>query len=1103
MLIFIGISLAALSCDKENLSKSASERRWYFGFDKEIAGETISYHSPIPAANSALLVRSIDKNRVIEWTTEPLPESSSGDSITFVWLAGIDVNADSHTFDFFINEKKIFSFANPEDLNNRLWQLQAEQGVELEYHITSVDKNNDFMGFMFLRVPKSLFPIGQPLKLRVQGESAQSRSWFMVFKFHVQPQLRLFSEQAVLRSAEKPNQTIRAEIVHLGSPVQSTIKAGDQILGSALKLGHNVFRIGIPAVVRSKSFAVRVDIPGHDSLVEEILINPVKHKNIYLLHHSHVDIGYTHIQEDVKHIQTKNIELAMDLASQTQDFPEESQFKWNTEVMWPVEVFGDYASPKSQDNLTMAIKKGWIGLDALYANVLTGLCGPEEMMQLLESARAASRKYDVNIDAAMITDIPGYSWGLVPVLAQSGVKYLSIGTNSGHRIGHVLSEWADRPFYWESPSRQEKVLCWVHGKGYSWFHTGLGYSRLDKRLQETPIFEYLSELELNSYPYDIVAARYSIGSDNGPPDPELSQTVKEWNEKYISPKMIIATTSEMFHAFENKYGEKLPVYRGDFTGCWEDGAASSALETALTRQAAERIVQTEVLWIIRSPLSFPSDIVKDIWRNILLYNEHTWGSWNSISAPDSDFTLKQWETKQSYALNADRLSKQLKEDIGGINTGISEKIKSLDVFNTTSWDRTDIVKIPADVPLAGDRVIDESGKPFPSQRLSTGELAFLVKDVPSFGAKRVFFQDQEAYSWGQATAKGAQLSNEWLSLQIDEDFGTIKSLVTRDSDSNLAGGQNGSGLNAYIYVAGRDPASQVRDTNISLQVKDRGPLVASVAIVSEAPGSRSLEREIRVYAGLKRVDILNKIDKLDIRKPEGVHFAFPFYVPEGQVRVDVAWGFFRPEHDQLPGANKNYFSAQRWVDISNKNYGVTWVSPDAPLLEVGDIASDPIVFGWKKIVDPSQTIYSYVMNNYWETNYKASQEGPVTFRYSLIKHSEFNAADAERFAIERTQPLLVVPSDNTVPLQSFLQLDSSTVLVTSMKPSKDGQAILLRLYNPGERTESARLIWGWQKPENLYMSSPFEEKGERVLEDLSLPAFGILTLRAERFNTLN
>ncbi len=52
---------------------------------------------------------------------------------------------------------------------------------------------------------------------------------------------------------------------------------------------------------------------------------------------------------------------------------------------------------------------------------------------------------DTGIDTAMISDVPGYTWGIVPVLAQSGIRYFSIGPNHCHRIGHTLAEWGDRP----------------------------------------------------------------------------------------------------------------------------------------------------------------------------------------------------------------------------------------------------------------------------------------------------------------------------------------------------------------------------------------------------------------------------------------------------------------------------------------------------------------------------------------------------------------------------------------------------------------------------------------------------------------------------------
>ena len=125
-------------------------------------------------------------------------------------------------------------------------------------------------------------------------------------------------------------------------------------------------------------------------------------------------------------------------------------------------------------------------------------------------------------------------------------------------------------------------------------------------------------------------------------------------------------------------------------------------------------------------------------------------------------------------------------------------------------------------------------------------------------------------------------------------------------------------------------------------MKENGPLVASLLIESDAPGCKSLAREVRVVDGLDDVEIINTVDKLPIRAKEGVHFGFGFNVPDGMPRFDVGWAAVRPELDQIPAACKNWFSVQRWVDISNDKFGVTWSPVDAPLVEVGGITANLI-----------------------------------------------------------------------------------------------------------------------------------------------------------------
>ena len=90
--------------------------------------------------------------------------------------------------------------------------------------------------------------------------------------------------------------------------------------------------------------------------------------------------------------------------------------------------------------------------------------------------------------------------------------------------------------------------------------------------------------------------------------------------------------------------------------------------------------------------------------------------------------------------------------------------------------------------------------------------------------------------------------------------------------------------------------------------------------------------------GLDHVDIINVLDKKAVRREEAVHLGYAFNVPGGTMRMDIPWAVMRPEVDQLPGA-RNYFTVGRWVDVSNKQYGVTWATLDAPFVEVAAITS--------------------------------------------------------------------------------------------------------------------------------------------------------------------
>jgi len=888
-------------------------------------------------------------------------------------------------------------------------------------------------------------------------------------------------------------QTIRVEVLHFGPPSDAIIHVeGGESVEVQLHSGRTTVDVPTARVSTPTETTVAVQAGNKMLAKRTITIQPVRKWVVYLLPHSHVDIGYTHVQTEVEQSHWKFYEQAIEASRKTADYPPGAQFKWNVEVLWATDSYLRQASPEKREEFMQAVKAGWVGLDALYGNQLTALCRPEELVRLVDYANRLRRQYDVPISSAMISDVPGYTWGIVPVLAASGVKYFSIGPNGGHRIGYTLSEYGDKPFWWRSPCGDHRVLCWIPRTGYWRGFQG-----------EEGLLNLLKQMEESRYPYDLVQIRHCLG-DNAGPGLELSEFVKEWSSRYAYPKLVIATTAEMMGELERRYGAELPELRGDFTPYWEDGAGSSARETALNRAAAERLVQAETLFTMLRPADYPDEAFYQAWRNVILYDEHTWGAHCSISQPESDFTKAQWAIKQRFALDADTQSQQLMTDAAGGTRPASGPVQAMNVFNTCSWPRTDLVTVPRDVAVAGDVVKDSSGTGVPSQRLSTGELVFLAKDVPPLASSRFTFAtgapDLRAVLAPDAAARieGSVLSAGPLKVTVDPQTGAIANLTWHDHDFAAHAPQAaGPQINGYHYVAGRNPDAPKTNGPVTIAVKEQGPLVASLVIASDAPGCRQLTRQLTVIGGAQRLDIANTVDKQNIYEQEAVHFSFPFHVPDGVIRMDIPWAVAQVEVDQLPGACKNYFTVQRWVDVANQQLGVTLATVDAPLFEVGQITCDPIAVGWIRELPPTQTLYSYVMNNYWETNYKASQEGPTVFRYSIQPHGEYCPAAAQRFGIERSQPLIAVPGDVEPPAVSpLVSVDGKAVILTALKPAADRTGTIIRLFNTTGDPAEATLRWRDPVPRKVEFCDLSERAVGEAPRTISLGPWQMVTLRA-------
>ena len=272
------------------------------GYESTISGEDLLYHSPIPHVDHSLLVRSLERERHIEWETAPVPTDFEGDSATFVFLAAIDINEDVRQFYLFVNEKLGLKFQNPNSVNSDRLAWVGEHGVRADFRVTEIDKYDDAMGYLFLHVPRQFWEESRTLRLRVAGESADKSTWFMIFKEPITAGVTISNSPALLRGENGHRQALRADFLYLEDSGHLVMSAPESHVDTVLGLGHRQFLLPVPAVDQPEQASLSFEVDGH-KYTAQFTIDPVEQMDIFLIHHTHLDIGYTHHQSDVERLQ--------------------------------------------------------------------------------------------------------------------------------------------------------------------------------------------------------------------------------------------------------------------------------------------------------------------------------------------------------------------------------------------------------------------------------------------------------------------------------------------------------------------------------------------------------------------------------------------------------------------------------------------------------------------------------------------------------------------------------------------------------------------------------------------------------------------------------
>ena len=440
---------------------------------------------------------------------------------------------------------------------------------------------------------------------------------------------------------------------------------------------------------------------GNQMRTTKIRVEPTRKWTIYIATAAHNDVGYTDIQAKTMELHNRNTDQAIELAKRYPDY------RWNLEVALQAETYlATRIGPQRVDFLRLA-HEGRISVMALYANMLTGLCSHEEACRMFQYAADLQWEYGIPFShTAMLTDVPTVDASFPMIAANSGVRYFAHGINNGR--APTFRPYAKSPCWWQGPdgSRVLTIFSEAYGLARSWgVCTSVSRTKIE-------ITNKLAAFDKRTdYPYDAVFVHGEEGDNTGL-DPKIAEIVMEWNKRFAFPKIVLSNGTDFFEHIEKNFGDQLPVITGGAGTYWEDGAGTSARETALNRNTHENLGDAERLaTLIRqiAPLaSYPAKDFTQAWRNVLLFDEHTCGASPSISDPDSPNVIAQCGVKAKFALDADSQARGLLyQGLKRLSGLVRSDARSLMVFNASGWKRSDIlrVKLPDGVTITEPGVV--------------------------------------------------------------------------------------------------------------------------------------------------------------------------------------------------------------------------------------------------------------------------------------------------------------------------------------------------------------------------------------------------------------
>ncbi|MFV2070780.1 MAG: hypothetical protein ACC645_27750, partial [Pirellulales bacterium] len=450
-------------------------------------------------------------------------------------------------------------------------------------------------------------------------------------------------------------------------------------------------------------------------------------------------------------------------------------------------------------------------------------------------------------------------------------------------------------------------------------------------------------------------------------------------------------------------------------------------------------------------------VLDEIYKDLCLFDEHTWGSSNSVALPYSLQTQGEYNEKARFAYRPMALAKLLLSD--RVRTRLASESEGLYVANTSRLPWSGWIAMPASCLREEYRSVEDprSGARRPIKFLAglrpftrpehEGELTrenttatfpdnapgqtarFWVEAIEGVSIRKLRLSTETAEPTDAAEQPGVALTLDENGWPTEATWPQMKKpLFLSGFGDFLSVGIRGF---APRWVA-RDIFTTPDDARREqLRSEQLEPIPATAegnatvernahtTVFTQAlrhPRLRWATRRLELHRKEPRARFTLRIHRIASESPEILFAVFPLPC-EGTLPKTSTGGLpWTPFEDQLPGTCRDYFGIDGWVHYDTPEGDWLWASRDAPLVAFGA----PQILA-RRTDPPQEThrVLAMLFNNRWYTNFVADSHGVMEFQFDVAWQSDLGGpreAEALAETLQSEPQVLINPAVEESPL---------------------------------------------------------------------------------------